>query len=388
MGLQRKEKRTMKKIFLIAVLVIAITGIILSGCAAPTTPTTPKTTPPTTTTQPPPTTTQPPPTTTKPVEPIKITWTEQNAENAWGPVHSEQPWLKKIETASGGKVKFELYWSQTLSKGPDNWNAIKSGLANAGWCFHGYWANMTPLADVMTLPGLPFKSAKQSGGIFYQILKEFPSMQKQFADVHVLTPWASNPYLLITTQKQVKTLEDLKGLKIRTTGGGPTDLAKALGAVPQTIGMPDVYQALQKGTIDGMAAPFEAIQGFRFYEVVKYYTYMPWPAVYFTYSMNNDFWNKLPPDIQKVINDNTTLKDAEFLSTNWFDTPEADVEQKAKAGGYPMEKYVLPQAELDKLINISKPIQEDWVKRLEGQGMTDARKILDRVNELIKTYNP
>jgi TRAP-type C4-dicarboxylate transport system substrate-binding protein len=349
----------MKKYALLLMLLVVIGGLLLAACAAPT-----------------------------PKETIKITWTEQNTEVAWGPTNSEKPWLKKITDASGGRIKFEVYWGQTLSKGPDNWNAIKTGVADAGWCFHGYWANMTPLADVMTLPGLPFTSAKQAGGIFYQIYKEFPSIQKQFADVHVLTPWASSPYILITTKKQVKTLDDLKGLKIRTTAGGPTDLAKAVGATPQVMGMPDVYDGLQKGIIDGMAAPFEAIQGFRLYEVAKYYTYLPFPAVYFTYSMNNNFWNKLPADTQKVFNDNTTLKDAEFLSTNWFDTPKAEVQKLAKAGGHEMIEYTPPQSEIDKLISISKPIQDEWVKKMEGQGLTDAKKILERVNALIKSYKP
>ena len=391
----------MKKLSFILLLVLTVSGLVLASCAAPAstpapapapTPTpAPATTPaPAPAPKPTPTPAPAPAPTPIPVKPsaINITWTEQNADKAWGPVHSEQPWLKKIEEATGNRVKFEVYWSQTLSKGPDNWNAIKSGVADGGWCFHGYWAGMTPLTDVLTLPGLPIKSAKQAGGILWQLYKEFPSIQKQFADVHVLTPWASQPYLLISTKKQVKTLEDLKGMKIRTTGGGPTDLAKALGAVPMVMGMPDVYMALQKGTIDGMAAPFEAIEGFKLYDVVKYYTYMPFCCVYFTYAINNNVWNRLPADIQKAIDSNCTLKDAEFLSTNWFDTAKEGVLEGVKKGGYEMMEYTLPQEEIDKLIAISKPIQEDWVKKMEAQGYTDARKILDRTIELIKTYNP
>ncbi|GAH81168.1 unnamed protein product, partial [marine sediment metagenome] len=202
-----------------------------------------------------------------PAEVIKLTWGEQNFEMGWGPSHAEQPWLKKIEAATNNRVKFEVYWAQTLVKGPDLWNAIKTGVVDGGWCFHGYWAGMTPLADVITLPGLPIKSAKQAGGILWQLYHEFPSIQKEFADVHVLTPWASQPYILITTKKQVRTLDDLKGMKIRTTGAGPTEQMKALGGVPMLIPMPDNYLAMQKGTTDGMTAPFEAIQAFRFYEV-------------------------------------------------------------------------------------------------------------------------
>jgi TRAP-type transport system periplasmic protein len=281
-----------------------------------------------------------------------------------------------------------VYWAQTLVKGPDIWNAVKGGVADGGWCFHCYWAGMTPLADVMTLPGLTMTSAKQASGILWQLYDEFPSMQKEWDDVQMLTPWASQPYLLITTDKQVKTLADMKGMKISSTGGGPTDLLKALEAVPVPLPMPDNYMALQKGTIDGMLAPFEAIAGFKLYEVVKYYTYAPFCCVYFSYNMNKDKFNSLPDDVQQGIISKTTLKDAETLGYNWFDTPEAAVEKAAQEGGHEMIKYVMPQEELDKLVEISKPIQDAWVAKMEAEGLSDARGILDRAIELTKTYKP
>ncbi len=77
---------------------------------------------------------------------------------------------------------------------------------------------------------------------------------------------------------------------------------KALGAVPVTMGMPDTYLNLQKGVIDGMLVPWEAMLSFRQYEVVKYYTYAPTVTVYFTQAMNNNKWNSLSADVQNQIN--------------------------------------------------------------------------------------
>ena len=76
---------------------------------------------------------------------IKLTLAEQNAEMGWGPVHAVQPWVKKVEEATKGRVKIDVFYAQTLVKGPDIWNAVKTGVADMGWCFHGYWADMTPL---------------------------------------------------------------------------------------------------------------------------------------------------------------------------------------------------------------------------------------------------
>ncbi len=77
---------------------------------------------------------------------------------------------------------------------------------------------MTPLSDVITLPGLPFKTAEKGSEVLWKLYEKFPSIQGEYKDVHVFQLWASHPYFLITTKKQVKTMEDMKGLKIRVVG--------------------------------------------------------------------------------------------------------------------------------------------------------------------------
>ena len=85
----------------------------------------------------------------------------------------------------------------------------------------------------------------------------------------------------------MKTLDEFKGLKFRVLGGPPTEMAKALGAVPTLIPMPDVYQSLDKGVVDGAAAPWEAVQAFRLYEVAKNFTIAPFYVAYFSLCANN-----------------------------------------------------------------------------------------------------
>jgi len=316
---------------------------------------------------------------------ITLSLADQNSEVGWGPVHALQPWAKQVEEATKGEVKIQIYPSQTLCKGKDAWNATKNGIADIAWCFHGYWPGLTPLADVISLPALPFTTAEEGSEVLWKLYEKFPSIQREFQENQILMLWTSNPYMLITTKKQVKTLEDIKGLKIRMTGGPPTEQMKALGGVPMMIPMPDNYIAMQKGTIDGMGTPWEAVHGFRLYEVVKYYTDTPFPAVYFSMAANKNKWNSLSKDVQDAIMSVSGLKGSKFWGRNFFDTAKDGVYEKAKEGGYEINFYHLPDSERARWLEVGgKPIWNQWVNKMKGAGHPEAQEILDAALEMLQ----
>lgn len=316
---------------------------------------------------------------------IKLTLTDQNPPTAWGSIHAMDPWVKQVEAATKGRVRIQVYYSQTLGKGPDAYNAVKSGTADICWCFHGYWPDMTPLSDVIALPALPFAKAEKGSEVLWKLYERFPALQREYQDVKVLLLYTTTPYFLITTKKQVKTLEDLKGMKIRTVGGPPTDQMRAYGAIPTLIPMPANYEALSRGTIDGMGSPWEAVGAFRLYEVVRYYTMAPLAATYFSISMNKQKWESLPKDIQQAIMSVGGLEGAKFWGRNFFDTVEQNVLDKVKAGNHPMIRYDLPPAEAARWRKIGgEPLWKDWVKRMEGKGRPEAQQLLNATLEMLK----
>ena len=232
---------------------------------------------------------------------------------------------------------------------------------------------------------MPFTSAEKGSEVLWKLYEKFPAMQKEFQDVKVLMLWTSNPYFLLTTKKQVRTLEDLKGMKIRVTGGPPTDQIRALGAVPTAIPMPDNYMSLDKGVIDGMGAPWEAVHGFRLYEVAKYYTMVPLSAVYFSMSVNKQKWNSLPKDVQDAIMSVSGLEGSKFWGRNFFDTAEAGVTERVKAGKHQMIKYVVPPEELARWAKVAgEPLWAGWVKKMEAKGHPEAKQVLNAALELLK----
>jgi len=320
---------------------------------------------------------------------IKITYSDHNPPNAWCTTNSTNPWLDRIEKATGGRVKFERFYAESLSKGTDAWMAVRTGVADMAWCAHGYWAGVTPLSDVITLPFLPFQDGRQAAGILWKLREKYPQIQKEYTDVHVLVFHATPPLSLITTKKQVKVLEDVKGLKLRILAGPPTDAVKALGAVPVLLGMPDVYLALQKGTIDGSAIPLGTLEIFNLFEPVKYWTHMPFTTNYFSISMNKSKWNSLPPDIQKAITSVCGYEGSRTYAYDFHDSYDEPVRKKIEAwvkkGGQRMEEYTMPRAEVDRWIKAGgKPVWDKWVQNMESKGLP-AKAVLADTLKLIET---
>ena len=316
---------------------------------------------------------------------INLSMAFQDSEASHGYTQALAPWAKNVEEATGGRLKITIYPSQTLTKGKDAWNAVKSGIADIAWCFHGYWPGMTPLADVISLPALPFSSAEQGSATLWRLYEKYPDIQKEFSENKVLLLYTSDPYILITKNKWVKTIDDIKGLKIRMTGGPPTNMVKALGGVPMLIPMPDNYISLQKGVIDGMGAPWEAMHAFKLYEVVDYFTKVPFPAVYFSISMNKNRWNSLPNDIQDAVMKVSALEGSKFWGHNFFDTAKEVVIKDIKNSGKKFNFYSLTENERNQWLEIGgKPIWSNWVKDMNKKGHKNAQEILDTVIALSK----
>jgi TRAP-type transport system periplasmic protein len=256
------------------------------------------------------------------------------------------------------------------------------------WMFHGYWADQTPLSNVISLPLLPFKSAKQASGILWQLYEKYPSIRAEYRDNHVLLLWASTPYFLVTAQKQVKTLDDLQGLKLRVPAGPPVQIMQTLGAVPVTIGMPDIYLYLEKGILDGMTTAWESLLSFKQYELVKYYTFVPIFTVYFSQAINKEVWINLPADIKGQINSVCGLQGSLFWGENMFDKAVSPGRDLLLKQSLQMTEYTMPQPELDRWIKAARPIWDNWVADMTRQGYSESGSILQDTLNLIQTYQP
>ncbi|MFC1860769.1 TRAP transporter substrate-binding protein [Chloroflexota bacterium] len=392
----------MKKLLIIPLVIVIVGGLVLSGCTAPApapapTPT-PAPTPATTPSVAPapiprPAAPSPAPAPAPAPEKIyKLLYSAHNTANAYASVHGDLVYFDEIEKATKGRVKIETYYSQSLAKGTEVWTAVQTGVADIGWAFHGYWPGMTPVSDVIALPFMPFETGVQASGVLYKLIQKFPSLQKEYAGTHTLMHWTTAPYFITTTNKQVKTMEDLKGLKLRIPGGPPTDAFKALGATPTMVGMSDCYMAMQKGVIDGMGMPVGAINVFKLYEVIKYYTHVPLFVGYFSLPVNINKWNSLPPDIREAIDSISGYERSRWYSNIRNDVMwgpvRKDMAKFESEGGHVIEEYTIPAEELARWQEVAaKPVWDAWIAKMDAKGVP-GKAILDEALRLQPLEKP
>jgi TRAP-type transport system periplasmic protein len=300
-----------------------------------------------------------------------------------------QPWLKQVEQATNGRITFEVYYSQTLCKAADTWNAVSTGIADMAFVGLGSFPGVTPLSDVMTLAFVPFDSNKQASGVFWKLYEKYPSLQSEYKAVRLVMPYDAVVNHLICSKKQIKTLEDFKGLKMRVASDTEAEQYRLMGCIPINITAADAYMSLQKGVVDATISNWDFTTGFRIYEVGKYFTNASMATSTFACLMNNDKWNSLPKDVQDVFSSKGGLYGAEFFGFNVFDNVVQPAKESIKKQGYEIIEYTPPQQEIQKWIDVSgKAVWDKWIKQNEAKGHPEAKDILNSELDLIKTYKP
>jgi len=317
-----------------------------------------------------------------PDEVFSLKWVDEHATTAWEAKMAAIPFLEDIERAGGGAIEVDPYWANTLLETADIWPGIAAGTADFGWCFMGVYGGMTTLADVVTLPFMPFESAEHGSAVLWTLYEEFPNLAKQFDENHIFLVWTSDPYILGTTKKQVVTMDDIKGLKIRAMGGPPTEMCDLLGAIPTSVPMPDAYTNLETGVLDGIFTPWEAIISWRFHEVLKYVTTIPAHCVYFTIPFNHAKWNSLPADVKSALEEVGGMKGSRFWGKQKFDTAPEEVLRMCDEEGIELVFHDPTPEELAVWREAVAPLWDNWVKAREEDGFDEAQEILDRCIEL------
>ena len=335
--------------------------------------------------------------TSAPSQVIELKFSHHNPPQAWTTAQFLNPWAKKVEEATKGAVKITMFPAQSIASMQDNYDATISNLAQMTWITINAYPGRFPLSDVISLPFLSLPSGTINGKkvtasvvnshIIQELYETQSNIQKEWSQTKVLFLHTSSPYLLVT-KKPIKTIADVKGMKIAVLGTGPNlEMWKKVEASPLYLVAPSVYESGQKGVVDACSTNWANIGTYRLNEVFPYAIDMSTSVTHFALVMNLEAWNKMPQEVQNQIMSVSGQAGSEFAGDSAFgDNVQKDVMDKIKAQGSKLEIVSLNPGEQDKMKTLAgKPIWDDWVASLKAKGLP-ADTVLDATLKLLDKY--
>ncbi len=293
------------------------------------------------------------------------------------------PWCDKVAKESAGRLKCQIYPSMQLGGTPQQlFDQAKDGVADIIWTVPGYQAGRFPVSEAFELPFMVNDSERASRGLWHYATKNAAA---EYKGVRPLLFHVHDGSLLHTAKRQVRQIEDFRGLKVRAPTRQGTKMVSALGATPVPMPLPQAAEALSKGVIDGALIPWEVMPTLKFEEVTKFHTESPPGApqmlnTVFIFAMNPSRYDSLAPELKKVIDANSGP-----VASAWVGKVFAeDVAIGRKAAELRKNTfYTLPDAEFKRWQASTARIEEEWVKDMIAKGF-DGKRLLAEAKDACK----
>lgn len=275
-----------------------------------------------------------------------------------------------INERTDGVVTITVHPTGVITAPDKVFESVQAGLIDLGHHTPAYTPGVFAAGEALQNP-LPAKNAYSFSHMATDFYAKYWDTMPEMTGVRFLFCGTPGPYVLAAIDSPITTLADMKGLKMRALGGA-VDLVTNWGGTPVSMPMGDVYEGLSKGVLDGGVLPYEAIDGFKFYDHVKYTTPAPVGLSFPGFiSMNMDSWNSLPADIQAVFNE-TTEEMIEWYASAWQYGDIVGIESFLSQGGTIHE---IPAGEQQEWIDLAKPVTEKYIADKTAMGYPAAEYV-------------
>jgi TRAP-type transport system periplasmic protein len=268
-------------------------------------------------------------------------------------------YFKGLETATGGKVKTRFHYSGAMGKPTDHYELALKGMADIAHICIPYTPGTFPSFDIFGLPiRVPGTNPANLMTDCILELKKLGYFDKDFANVKLLAFESITPFQIQMAKDPIRTVESLKGKKLRVMGLYFPKLFQGMGVTTVFTPVSEVYIALQKGVAEGIVVPWPAQLDFKLYEVTKFVTEVNMSYAPYATLMNKAKWEKLPAAAKKYLDENSE-KFSKRSADLWEQCDRDAVAQFQKTGGNVVK---LESSEWEKMAKISAPLWEDWIK--------------------------
>jgi TRAP-type C4-dicarboxylate transport system substrate-binding protein len=289
-----------------------------------------------------------------------------------------QAWADEIERRTDGRVKIITYPGGSLTKAPQCYQGVVNGISDIGMSCLAYTRGRFPLLEGVDLP-VGYPDGKTASRVATMMVEKY--QPEEMADTQVMYIHAHGPGIL-ASKKPVRSLEDIKGMKVRATGLS-SKIVENLEAVPVAMSQPETYEALQKGVVEATFCPIETLKGWKQGEVIDYVTdtsRIGYTTAMFVV-MNKDKWESLPGDVQEIIQQ----VNSEWVEKHGKAWDQADREGREFVESLDREIIVLPDDEIKKWVISVQPILDEYVEKTTDEGLPGDEMLEDIQQEVKKS---
>lgn len=295
------------------------------------------------------------------------------------------PWAKKIEDATAGAVKIDLFPSMSLGgKPPELVQQGRDGIVDLIWTVNGYTPGLFPRSEVFELPTIYLNDPKATNLAMQEMFAA--ELKDDFKGLEIMWLHVHAGQAIMMVDKEVRSPADLKGLKMRIPSRTGAWVIEALGASPLATPVPDVPQALSKKVIDGTLLPWEINAALRLHQQIDYFieghNRTRLGTTTFMVAMNQAKWESLSDDVRKVFAANTPTDWWGQVGDIWRAGDDFGLDLAVKAG----KKHVtLTEAETKVFLDTLAPVVDRWVAEVEKSGL-DGKGLVARARAAIAKH--
>jgi len=343
------------KLLTLVLAVVVITSLVIAGCAKP-----------------------------APEKAIELSFATPVPETGGKHRHGHGPWAERVEEATNGKVKMVIFPGSSLAGSKDMYDAVVGGITDIGWFDAAMAAGRFPLTTgIYSIPGAGIGDATMASWVLWNLYKNVPEIQAEFSGVQVLFLHAFAPLAIGTKSAPVRSIDDVKGLKLRCPPGGTAELVDLAGGTVVSMVPKDIYISMERGVLDGNVMGWEGHGAFRIVELAKYFTPVPaFGGPQFVMSVNQEKWDSLPADIQQAILSVSGDEGAMLYGRGGDKSSQEVIDEIKSFGGQIIQ---MSPDEEERWNKLAEPLQAEILGDLEAKGLP-AEKIWQEMQRLVKQY--
>jgi TRAP-type C4-dicarboxylate transport system substrate-binding protein len=290
------------------------------------------------------------------------------------------PWCEDLKKESAGRIECQLYPSLQLGGTPATLaDLVRNGVADIVWTAPGYSAGKFPRIEALELPFTLPAGGVKGNEIIWNYYNQYA--QDDFKGYKVLSMFGDAGQDIHTRNAPVRTMEDMKGLKLRASSRMAAKAVEALGATPVSMPPAQMTEAISKGVVDGALASWEVVPPTKLNEVTKYHSASVegQPAMSYTVLMvlmNQRKYDSMPADLKAILDRYSGKAFVDRFGVA-FDTYIEEARKTVPASAI---TAIAPE-ELAKMRAATQSVEAEWIKEANSRGV-DGQKLVNGVRSL------